>query len=105
MSDLYTFILASSPGLEWGLVVSILFLAVLIISRRIHAMFQAIQEQITRLASVVNNLAVHIATLTQERDALKAQLADLQQAQQGLADVEKALQDQVDIAAALFPQG
>ena len=103
----YQYQLNMPPYLEWLIVYFILAIIVILIFMRMNSMFQAIQEQITRLASAINNLAVHITALTQERDALKAQVAQLQaqvdEMGKGLPDIEAALQAQVDAAAALFP--
>ena len=94
-------------------IIAFLTLILLIIHQKAILMFQAIQDQITRLSQVLANLGVHITAITQERDALKAQVQQLQdqvaqlQSQAGdpaqVQAVADSLKTQVDAAAALFP--
>lgn len=88
------------------LVYLIFTFAILIAYMRIRSMFQEIQEQITRLASVVENLSLHIAALTEERDAMRAQVSQLQSSvpePSQLSSMVESLRVQVDRAASLFP--
>lgn len=94
------------PRPEWLLVYLIFTLAILIIYVRTRSMFQEIQEQISRLASVVENLSLHINAIAQERDDLRAQVDQLRSQVADpvqLSSVVESLRTQVDKAASLFP--
>ncbi len=97
-----------SPRIEWTLIVLLASIAVVIIHMRVRAMFQNIQDQITRLASVISNLSAHIDAITVERNDLRLQVTALREQvdklDNGLPEIEIALREQVDRVVALFPE-